>query len=149
MLRRLAATSLAPTTVPLPVRITLALAVAMAATVAPFVALDAAQRIDRHAGLDAAEEEDAVMRDLGVDPAVVAAVARALPPEVPYELRVSPEVGDQRGYAFVAWLGYRLLPRIRADRAEWVVRWGAAPIPRGARLVQRIDAAPAVLVYRR
>lgn len=151
MLRR-AATALGPSPAALSVRVALALAAAAAAALAPYVAVDAARRIERYAGLTSTEREAEVMRGLRLDPTAFAELRRAMPESAYYEVRVSKTVEDVRGQAFVAWASSELLPRIRvtdpAD-AQWVVHWGSDR-PRGdARLVRRIAASPPLLVLHR
>lgn len=133
-------------------RAVLALAVAAAAALAPYLAADAAGRIGRSAGRGAVEREAEVIRGLRLDPAVLAQLAEVVPQSATYDVSVGEDVDDVRGQAFAAWVGHRLLPRIRvADGtpADWSIRWGATRRGDDERLVRRIPGNPPVLVLKR
>lgn len=112
-------------------RVMLAVALVVAAIVVAVEAEVAVRNFVHGEGRSWRADEEKVVRDQGVDPAVLERIAALVPASATYDVTIDSKLGSTvHGQAFAALLRGRLLPRIEVAKgnARWHILWGR-PLP--------------------
>jgi len=136
------------------VRVTLALAIVIAALVGAAEVVGSVRAVIEGHGDSWKARDRQVAANQGVDPTVLSRLAGLIPANETYTVSIAPRLASTtRGQAFAGLLRWWLLPRLeRPNRqdAGWVISWGATPATGTIHVVGRLGRhGPSVIAVSR